>query len=114
MTATRDLKKLAEISQLMLDHRLGQLRKSAEELDRSRMQLSQINAAALPAADLATVTAQKVMMSYERWADVRRSELNLVIAQKTAEWMDSRAQAQTAFGRVQALRGLASRLGQKP
>lgn len=112
MSQAKDLKRLAEVAQLMLDHRLGQLHGAAEELERSRMQLTAINAAGRP-ADLELVTAGKVALTYDRWADQRRAELNFVIARQTAAWMEARSEAQTAFGRVQALQGLATRLKER-
>ncbi len=112
MSQAKDLKRLAEVAQLMLDHRLGQLHGAAAELERSRMQLAAINEAGRP-ADLELVTAGKVALTYDRWADQRRSELNLVIARQTVGWMEARSEAQTAFGRVQALQGLATRLKDK-
>ena len=112
MSQAKDLKRLAEVAQLMLDHRLGQLHGAASELERSRMQLGAINEAGRP-ADLEPVTAGKVALTYDRWADQRRAELNLVIARQTAAWMEARSEAQTAFGRVQALQGLTTRLKEK-
>lgn len=109
MSKVNDLCRLAELAQLMLDHRLGQLRTSADQLDQSRMQLGAINRVAEP-ADLDPVMAAKVGLGYDRWADVRRAELNLVIARQTAAWLEARGEAQTAFGRVQALQGVAERL----
>ncbi|WP_333816087.1 hypothetical protein [Tabrizicola sp.] len=113
MIKAKDLRRLAEVAQLMLDHRLGRLRAAAAELERSRMQLASVNAAARSAEELEPVTAERVAMAYDRWADVRRSELNLVIARQTAHWLEARGEAQTAFGRVQALQGLAERLKDK-
>jgi hypothetical protein len=112
MSQARDLKRLAEVAQLMLDHRLGQLHGAAAELERSRMQLAAIKEAAHP-ADLEPVVAGKVALAYDRWADTRRAELNLVIARQTVDWMEARVEAQSAFGRVQALQGLAARLKEK-
>lgn len=109
MTKAKDIRRLSEVAQLMLDHRLGHLHSAAAELDRSRAQLAAINRAARPAEDLAPVVAEKVALTYDRWADVRRSELNLVIARQTASWMEAGSAAQGAFGRVQALQGLAAR-----
>lgn len=109
MSKARDLSRLSKVAQLTLDHRLGQLRASAAEVERSRMQLASINASARTVDDIAPVTAERVVLSYERWADVRRSELNLVIARQTVAWMEARGEAQAAFGRVQALQGLATR-----
>lgn len=108
MTKARDIHRLAELAQLMLDHRLGQLHAAAAELDRSRGQLAAINRAALPAQDLSPVVAEKVALTYDRWADARRSELNLVIARQTVDWMEARNGAKGAFGRLQALQGLAA------
>lgn len=107
MSKARDLSRLADLAQLMLDHRLGQLRQSADALDQSRMQLAAVNRAAKP-ADLDPVTAARVGLGYDRWADVRRAELNLVIARQSAAWHEARSEAQTAFGRVQALQALAT------
>lgn len=109
MSTPKDLARLAEVAQLMLDHRLGKLHAAAEELERSRMQLAALARPPAP-VDLAPVTAEKVALTYDRWADQRRSELNLVIARQTASWIEARSEAQTAFGRVQALQGLATRL----
>jgi hypothetical protein len=106
MSSTRDLPRLAELAQLMLDHRLGYLRKSVEDLEQSRTRLGALNRAADP-GDLDPVVAAKVALGYERWADVRRADLNLIIARQTAAWLEARGQAQTAFGRVQALKGVA-------
>lgn len=112
MTRTPDMERLGELAQLMLDQRLGRLRSVAAELERSRMQIAALDQPA-SLADLEPVTAEKVALSYNRWADQRRSELNLVIARQTAGWLEARGEAQTAFGRVQALKGLATRLKQK-
>ncbi|MGL4238152.1 hypothetical protein [Tabrizicola sp.] len=108
MTKARDLARLADLAQLMLDHRLGTLRQAADAVEQSRMQLQAINAASAP-ADLPPVAAERVGLAYQRWADVRRSELNLVISRQTAEWIEARGEAGTAFGRLQALQGLAAR-----
>ena len=110
MTKPNDLARLTEVAQLMLDHRLGQLRASTAELDRSRMQLAAINAAARPSEALEPVISERVALAYDRWADVRRSEPNLVIGRQTAAWLQARSEAQNAFGRVQALQGLTTRL----
>ena len=109
MSKAKDISRLADLAQLMLDHRLGQLRTSADQLDQSRMQLGAINRDAQP-SDLDPVLAIKVGLGYDRWADVRRSELNLVIARQTAAWLGAQSEARTAFGRVQALQGVATRL----
>jgi hypothetical protein len=108
MTKAKDLAKLAGLAQLILDHRLGALKSSSDRLEQSRMQLAALNQTAEP-VDLDPVTSVKVGLEYERWADARRAELNLVISRQTAAWLEARGDAQTAFGRVQALRSLAEK-----
>ena len=76
------------------------------------MQLNAISAAAAP-ADLSPVTAGVVGLAYQRWADIRRSELNAVMARQTAAWIDARAEAAIAFGRTQAMRGIGDKLSGK-
>lgn len=112
MSRTRDLSRLTDVAQLMLDHRLGALRSATAGLEQSRAQLAAINAAATP-ADLPPVAAELVSQTYQRWADARRSELNLVIARQTAELLEARDAAGTAFGRLQALRKVAERVSGK-
>lgn len=109
MTKVADMARMAELAQLVLDQRLGRLRTAAAELERSRQQIAALDLSATE-TDLEPVTAEKVALTYNRWADQRRSELNLVIARQTVDWMEARGEAQTAFGRVQALQGLATRL----
>lgn len=112
MTSRKDLKSLATLSQLVLDQRLAAVRQAAERLDRSKSQLRAINAAAAP-ADLPPVQGGLVDLAYQRWADVRRAELNVTIAQQTVAWIDAKSEAATAFGRVQALKGAAQRQDSK-
>lgn len=111
MSRASDMARLADLAQLMLDHRLGKLRNAAVELERSRMQIAALDQPSTP-LDLEPVTAGKVALTYGRWADQRRAELNLVIARQTVDWIEARSEAQTAFGRVQALQGVATRLKQ--
>jgi hypothetical protein len=112
MSKRADLAKVTALTQLVLDHRLHQLREAAAARDRSQMQLGAITAAAAP-ADLSPVTAGLVGLAYQRWADIRRSELNAVIARQTATWIEARSDARTAFGRVQAITGVAEKLPRK-
>lgn len=109
MTRPADMARMAELAQLVLDQRLGRLRSAAARLESSRQQIAALDLSSAP-TDLEPVTAEKVALTYNRWADQRRSELNLVIARQTVDWMEARGEAQTAFGRVQALQGLATRL----
>lgn len=112
MSRNDDLVRLTGLTELVLDHRLNQLREAAAARDRSCMQMAAISAAGAPAG-LSPVTEGLVGLGYQRWADIRRGELNAVIARQTAAWIEARSGAAVAFGRVQAVRGIAERLARK-
>lgn len=108
MSRAQDMRRLQALAQLALDQRQQGLRQAAERLERSRMQLQAVNGADMP-ADLPPIAAGLVDVAYRRWADVRRAELNTLIARQMVEWMEARSEAATAFGRVQALDGAIAR-----
>lgn len=106
MTRAKDIAALQGLARLVLDHRLSQLRQAADRKDQSRMQISALETT-LETPDLSPVAAGLVALRYQLWADVRRSELNTVLARQTAEWLAAREEARHAFGRSEALRGVA-------
>jgi hypothetical protein len=109
VTRAKDLAALQGLARLLLDHRLSALRAAAERREQSRMQIAALDVTAVP-SDLPPVAAGQVALRYQLWADVRRSELNTVLARQTAEWMSAQDDARLAFGRAEALRGIAARL----
>lgn len=109
MTRPDDYTKIMALADLLLQHRLGQMRQTSALLERSRAQMAAIDQGAA-AADLPEVMADRVACDYRRWADARKAELNEVLARQTLDVMAARAEAQFAFGRMQALRGIAARL----
>jgi hypothetical protein len=109
MTRSDDYHKVMALADLLLQHRLGQMRQTSARLERSRAQMAAIDKGAA-AADLPEVMAERVACDYRGWADARKAELNGVLARQTLDVMAARAEAQLAFGRVQALRGIVARL----
>jgi hypothetical protein len=111
-TRAEDLAKLQGITDLVLENRLHRLRQTAEARAQSLMQLAALSATPVP-ADLPAITAGLVGLTYQRWADIRRAELNAVIARQTAEWMAAKAEASLAFGRAEAVRGVAAKAARR-
>jgi hypothetical protein len=109
MTRAKDILALQGVARLILDHRLTALRAAADRREQSRMKVAALDRTAVP-ADLPPIAAGQVALRYELWADARRSELNMVLARQTADWMAARDEAREAFGRAEALRGIAARL----
>lgn len=112
MTRASDIAALQELARLLLDHRLSALRSAAGRREQSRIQIAAIDKAAEP-VDLPPIAAGQVALRYQLWADVRRSELNTVMARQTAEWMEAREDARHAFSRAEALRGITARLRER-
>lgn len=109
MTKAKDLARLSQIAQLILDVKLGDLRAAAAKRQHSLDLLSSLNQN--PAeTDLPLITAQQAQLRYQHWADVRRAEINIVLARQTAEMHVARDAAGQAFGKDQALRAVQARL----
>jgi hypothetical protein len=112
MSRRSDIAGLEGLARLLLDHRLSRLREAAARREQSRMQIEAVDRAAAP-AELPPVAAGQVQLRYQLWADVRRSELNALLARQTVEWMAARDEARSAFGRTEALRGIVDRMAGK-
>ena len=112
MSRAREFARLEGLSRLMLDDRLSRLRAAAALVETSRMQIAALDHCAEP-VDLPPVAASQISLRYQLWADVRRSELNVVLARQTVTWLDARQEARHAFGRLEALQGVVGRLAKK-
>jgi hypothetical protein len=112
VTRRSEIAALHGLVQLVLDHQLSVLRAAADRREQSRMQIAALDKASEP-SDLPPVAAAQVALRYQLWADVRRSDLNTVLARQTAEWMSAQDDARLAFGRAEALRGIAARIADR-
>lgn len=112
MTKAKDIVRLGQITRLLLDVKLADLRAAAAKRQHSLDLLVSLNKAA-PATDLSPVAAHQAELRYHLWADLRRAEINLVLARQTADLHIARDAAGQAFGKDQALRGVQAKLRQK-
>lgn len=108
MSDKAKLKRLVEVSTLILDTKLLALETAARARQHSLDRLAEINRPS-NATNLSLVAAAEIAMRYELWADERRSEINTVLARQTAEWEEARQEAARAFGRNQVLGKLRDR-----
>lgn len=107
-----DLQKLKDLTGLMLDHQLDQLRRAAEAKAQSEAALARLATTVAPAdAGLEGASAALAGLAYQRWADARRAEINQTLARQTHHWMEARDAAQKAFGKADALRRLVEKQG---
>lgn len=108
-----DVRRLKDLAELILDHKLALLRKAASAKDESEAALAAL-ARPLPQAEgLEGASAALAALAYQRWADARSAEINQVLARQIYLWLEARQEAQTAFGKAEALRGLTERQTRK-
>ena len=110
MNQKQQLAKLQQIAGLLLDSRLAALQTAARAKAESEAQLTGLADFVVASADISTVAAEKAALTYQRWADTRRVELNLLLARQTVAWMEARDAARVAFGKTEALAGVARKL----
>lgn len=102
MSEEQRLKRLAEMAGMVLDARSAEMARIASERDALKAQLAELNVSR-SAEGLSPAAAAQALFSYEAWASRRRSELNLQIAAKQAEWLSHLEETRQAFGRNQVL-----------
>ena len=108
MSEKEKLRRLGQISSLLLDTKMLALETAARARQNSLDQLEELNRPATP-SDLPPVLAGEIAMRYALWADQRRTEINMVLARQTVEWADARQDAALAFGRNQVVHKLGDR-----
>ena len=109
MTKAKDLARLSQITQLILDLKLADLRKAAAKRQHSLDLLAGLNHAPV-VTDVSLLAAHQVDLRYRQWADARRAEINLLLARQTADTHLARDAAGHAFGKDQALRSIKAKL----
>lgn len=114
MSHMQQMDKLQQIAGLLLETRLAALQVAARAKLESEAQLAGLGQPMPPAAGVSEVAGALAALAYQRWADARRAEVNLVLARQTAVWIDARDAACVAFGKKQALGGVAAKLGLRP
>ncbi|MEH7828662.1 hypothetical protein [Gemmobacter denitrificans] len=98
------LKVLADLAAMLKERSLEELRAAAARREATRERIAGLNVP--PAEDLPLVAAAQANLTYQRWADQRRRELNMQLARETVEWMGCQEDARLAFGKSEVLRKL--------
>jgi hypothetical protein len=100
-----DAQKLAGLqglAQMILDGHLARVRAIARAREESLAHLADLNRPFEP-SDLHPVAAAEAEMRFQRWADLRRAEVNQLLARQNVEMEEARSAAKLAFGRSSAL-----------
>jgi hypothetical protein len=110
MKECKQIERLEQVATLLFDSRLTDLRTAAIACAETEARLAGLVMAQVAEGGLPQIAVELAALNYQRWADVRRAELNQTLARQTATWMDARDAARLAFGKTQALSGVAARL----
>ena len=110
MTNQDQMRRLQQVAALLFDSKLTNLKATARAMQQTKDHLADLTARPVPAQDLPQLAMEIAALRYERWADLRRQDLNLALARQTAAWLDARDAARLAFGKNQALEAIAARL----
>ena len=102
MTKAKDLARLGQISRLILDVKLASLHLAAQKRQHSLDLLAELNRP-MPQDALSLVAGHQAELRYQRWAEMRRADINPILARQTAEMLVARDEAGQAFGRNQAV-----------
>ena len=100
--AREKLAQLQDLAQIVLDAQLADLRRIARARDDSLAHLADLNRP-FAASDLHPVAAAEAEIRFQRWADLRRAEVNQLLARQNVQMEAARGAAQLAFGRSTAL-----------
>lgn len=109
MNRSKQLEKLVNLADLILDSRLSELQAAARAKQACETQLAGTLSTTTVQSDLHGVAAELANLNYQRWADKRRAELNQELARRTVAWIGARDAAREAFGRKQALVGITTK-----
>ncbi len=110
MSQKQQLAKLGQLANLLLDSRLAVLQAAARAKLESEARLAGLMVTPPVAEQISEIAGALAALSYQRWADARRAELNMLLARQTVTWTEARDHACEAFGKKQALGGLATKL----
>jgi hypothetical protein len=106
------LGRLRPLADLVRDRALGELRRTAA--DRAAVEAAIAALVAAPPPPEASPAEHANALRHAIWADARRAQLNLTLAQRTAAWLEARDAAARAHGRAEALARLAARADGRP
>lgn len=112
MNQRDQIKRLQQIAGLQLDLRLNDLHAAARARQESLDRIAGLNVPQV--SDLPPIAAAQADLLYQRWAEVRRAEINQNLARQTAVWIEAQANARKAFGQTQALDAVQKKSAIKP
>tara|TARA_R110002096_G_scaffold123112_2_gene266468 strand:- start:4242 stop:4595 length:354 start_codon:yes stop_codon:yes gene_type:complete len=101
------LSKLVRIGDMLLDKKMQELQIAAAERARNLALLRDLTPG--PIEEPQTIAGAQAALRYNRWADARRAEINLVLATRTAEWLQAKADAERALGQAEVLKNIHKR-----
>jgi hypothetical protein len=105
MTIAKRLEGLARIADLVLDQRLQALQRAQQARNATREKIQALDQP-WEMDEHALQASVRAAFLYQTWADLRRKDLNLVLAKQTVVVLETEADARLSFSRHAALEQL--------
>jgi hypothetical protein len=110
MTQQKQIAALGVITTLVLDQQLSVLRAAQAQRAIIRDRLAALDCPAVTDG-LTLAAAERADVAYQAWADQRRMQLNLQLAQQNVRVIQAETAARTAFAKDAVIAGLKARIG---
>jgi hypothetical protein len=110
MTIAAQLQSLVRVSAIARDHRLAALQRAQAARQVIVDRIAALDLAPV-SVDLPLAVAHMARLTYQAWADQRRIQLNLQLAQASAAVLQAEADARQVFAKDSVLMALSARAG---
>lgn len=103
-----DLEKLSHLGRMVLDLGLARLQQAKAAREETLRQIAALQAGIVDEG-ISEIAAHQAALRYQAWADLRRRELNLILARQTVAQLTAEDEARLALGRVDVLQRIRRR-----
>ncbi len=110
MSKLQDIRRLQLLAALKLEASILVLAKANHARQISMGQLAGLATEQELPADMPEIVGRRAEMTYQRWAEGRRAEINVVLARQTADWLTAQDAARAVFGQTEALKAIVHRM----
>jgi len=107
MSRRKMMSNLEKIGDMLFDKQMHALQTAAAERNHILALLRDLTPKSVNEPQ--TIAEAQAALRYDRWADARRADINLVLATKTAEWLQAKENAERAWARADVLKKIYKR-----
>lgn len=113
MKKAQDIARLRHLTDMVLQAQLTQLKAAAALRQETLDKIDAICPAPAMMDETFGASGAIAALRYQTWAEARRTDLRQILAKQTADWLDARDNARTAFGKAQGFEKVSAKLATK-